>query len=394
MPGVLEYFSRNASCELNDGRVKYVCMQTQSCEVTATPTKLTWQRLLLGLGAVVATYWLLQVSGILTFSPQVAGATNLGAVFVVGLVAALSSCTAMVTGVVAAVSATQVTARAHAFFNLGRLFGFAGFGAVIGLLGQVLRLSIFANGLMVLAIALFMITLGAHLMRLLPRGVWYFSPPARLTQAIASLSTSRHPAVPLILGALTFFLPCGFTQSMQLYALSTGSPWQAAIIMTVFALGTLPSFVGIGLLTSSVKGVTKRRLNYLVGAMVIALGVANLQNGATLLGWAGFTPHTQRVSAASVLLPDGSQRVEMEITGQGYSPKTIEVIEDIPVTWEIYGTEQLGCANTLVAPTFNITTAIEPGFNQVHFTPTEPGTYVFSCSMGMVRGTMIVREKS
>ena len=30
----------------------------------------------------------------------------------------------------------------------------------------------------------------------------------------------------LVLGALTFFLPCGFTQAMQLYAISTGSFFQ------------------------------------------------------------------------------------------------------------------------------------------------------------------------
>lgn len=368
-------------------------MQTASCEVKA-PIKLNGQKVILGLGAIALTYWLLQLSGILTFSPQVAGVTSLGAVFVVGLVAALSSCTAMVTGVVAAVSSTQVSARAHALFNLGRLLGFAGFGAIIGWLGQVLRLSVFANGLMVLVVALFMITLGTHLMRLLPSGVWFFAPPARLTLAISSLSTSRHPVVPLMLGALTFFLPCGFTQSMQLYALSTGSPVQAALIMTIFALGTLPSFIGIGVLTSSVKGVTKRRLNYAVGAMVVALGLANLQNGVTLLGWTGFSSRLQAVSAATVILPDGSQRVEMEITPAGYSPSTIQVIEDVPVTWEIYGTEQLGCASTLVAATFDINANIVPGFNEIKFTPTEPGTYAFSCSMGMVRGTMIVQEKS
>lgn len=366
-------------------------MTSQTCEVQA-PQKVTGQRLLLGLAAVVATYFLLQWSGLLTFSPQVAGATNLGAVFVVGLVAALSSCTAMVTAVVVAVSSTQVSARAHVLFNVGRLAGFAGFGALIGLLGQVLKLSTFANGIMVMAIALFMVTLGAHLMRLLPRGAWYFAPPRRLSKAIASLSTSSRPEIPFVLGALTFFLPCGFTQSMQLYALSTGSPLQAGIIMTVFALGTLPSFVGIGVVTSKVRGVTKRRLNYAVGAVVVALGMANLQNGATLLGWTGFTPRMQTVSAAAVILPDGSQRVEMEITPQGYAPQVIEIVEDVPVTWEIYGTEQLGCANTLVAPTFDVAATIEPGFNRVTFTPTEPGTYVFSCSMGMIRGSMIVHE--
>lgn len=367
--------------------------ETQVCAVPAERPITGW-RLLWGLAAVVIAYAVLRLSGFLSFSPQVAGATDLGAVFVIGLVAALSSCTAMVTGLVAAVSSTQISARAHAFFNLGRLLGFAGFGALVGLLGQVLRLSSFANGLMVMAIAVFMATLGIHLMGLLPPRMWFFAPPKRLTSAIASLSTSKSPIIPLVLGALTFFLPCGFTQAMQLYALSTGSPAQAAIIMFVFALGTLPSLVGIGLLTSSVSGLTKQRLNYVVGAVVIALGIANLQNGATLLGSTAFVPHTQTVFAAPTLLPDGSQRVEMEVTAQGYSPSTIDVVAGRPVTWDVYGTDQLGCASTLVAPTFQIDEQIKPGFNEIHFTPPDAGTFVFSCSMGSVRGTMVVHPAS
>ena len=43
-----------------------------------------------------------------------------------------------------------------------------------------------------------------------------------------------------LLVSLHSFLPCGFTQSMQIYALSTGSFATASIIMFAFALGTLP----------------------------------------------------------------------------------------------------------------------------------------------------------
>lgn len=45
---------------------------------------------------------------------------------------------------------------------------------------------------------------------------------------------------PLIVGFATFFLPCGFTQSMQVAALSSGSFASGLAIMLAFALGTLP----------------------------------------------------------------------------------------------------------------------------------------------------------
>ena len=45
---------------------------------------------------------------------------------------------------------------------------------------------------------------------------------------------------PILLGMSTFFLPCGFTQSMQVYALTTGDVLSGAMTMLVFSLGTLP----------------------------------------------------------------------------------------------------------------------------------------------------------
>jgi sulfite exporter TauE/SafE len=46
--------------------------------------------------------------------------------------------------------------------------------------------------------------------------------------------------LPMALGVSTFILPCGFTQSMQLYALSLGNPLRSALTMLMFSLGTLP----------------------------------------------------------------------------------------------------------------------------------------------------------
>jgi sulfite exporter TauE/SafE len=46
-------------------------------------------------------------------------------------------------------------------------------------------------------------------------------------------------------GALTFFLPCGFTFAMQLYALSTGNFWMGMAVMAIFAIGTLPGLLSI-----------------------------------------------------------------------------------------------------------------------------------------------------
>jgi sulfite exporter TauE/SafE len=56
-----------------------------------------------------------------------------------------------------------------------------------------------------------------------------------------------------VLGASTFFLPCGFTQAMQLYAMSSGNVFSGALIMGVFAVGTTPGLLSIGGLTSVLR---------------------------------------------------------------------------------------------------------------------------------------------
>jgi len=53
-------------------------------------------------------------------------------------------------------------------------------------------------------------------------------------------SIERKTLTPLIIGIGTFFLPCGFTQSMQFAALSSGSFYQGLMIMGAFSLGTFP----------------------------------------------------------------------------------------------------------------------------------------------------------
>ncbi len=368
----------------------------------AKPAKFSWETLVLAAAAVAGAYMVLSVTGLLTYSPEVDAGAGLGAVFVVGIVAAFSSCTAVVGGLVAAVAARQakrspgapfaLRMRPHLFFHLGRLAGFAGFGALIGALGSALQFDTFANGVLVVVVALLMIAIGTELLGVFPSG-FGIRPPKRLSHFIHDLGESEKPWGPAVLGALTFFLPCGFTQSMQLLAMSTGSPGQAAAIMTVFALGTAPALLGIGAAAGSVRGATLGRVTRVVGAFVVALGIAQLGNGATLLGWGGFGVSGTEVSEAAVL-DNGVQVVQMEVGSGWYSPNVLTVTEDIPVRWEVYGGDFLGCANTLVLPAFGVQTRIKTGYNEIAFTPTKAGKYTFSCSMGMVRGTMIVEPKS
>lgn len=351
---------------------------------------------------VLALYLLMKQFGLLTFSPTVETGSGLGAIFLVGLVAAFSSCTAVVGGLVVAVSSaaaknnpsatTSQKLRPHVLFHIGRFLGFAGLGALTGWLGSILVLSTTGNAILVILIAVLMLILGMNLLDVFPRRLWgTVQPPKWLSHRIHALSASSHPGVPMILGVATYFLPCGFTQSMQLYALSTGSPLQAALVMSVFALGTAPALFGLGALTAYAKGPWLGRMTRAAGALVVVLGISNIQNGTRLLGW---TPSRgdESVVRSDTFIENGTQVVQMEVTNRAtYVPDVLTIQAGVPTNWEIYGAKQMGCASTLVVPGLGIKQALRPGFNQIALAPIEAGVYPFTCSMGMTEGTLIAQ---
>lgn len=348
---------------------------------------------------VLAVYLLLKKFGLAVSAPTIAENASLALVFGIGLIAAFSSCTAVVIGLVAAVSSTAAEAdprstvsrpwRPHILFNLGRVLGFAAFGAIVGWAGSVVALSTSANALLVLAIAILMLILGANLLGIVPpRLAAAIRPPKRISKFVMKLQDSKHPAVPFVLGALTFFLPCGFTQSMQLYALSTGDPLRAALIMATFALGTAPALLSVGVAASSATGAWRHRVTKFAGVLVMVMGLSNAQSAMNLLGWNTVSAATE---AAAPQIVNGQQVIQMEVTSSlTYEPSVLRVKAGVPVKWEIYGADRLGCASTLVVPAENVSAYLRPGYNVVTFTPKRLGAQTFTCSMGMTRGTLIV----
>ena len=79
--------------------------------------------------------------------------------------------------------------------------------------------------------------------------------PAFLGKRVHSLKNINHTLTPFLIECSYVFLPCGFTQSMQIYTLTTGSFLTGALTMFFFALGTLPV---LSLLSFSSLGIHKK----------------------------------------------------------------------------------------------------------------------------------------
>ncbi|MEK7553745.1 MAG: sulfite exporter TauE/SafE family protein [Patescibacteria group bacterium] len=229
---------------------------------------------------------------------QKTGLTNLvtnsdvsyGTAFVIGLIASVSSCLAIVGGLVLSLSASSAkeggTWRTQTLFHVGRLGGFFVLGGLVGLLGNSLQLGLTANVVLGGIVALVMLILGVNLLDIFHfTKKLQFTLPTRFGNHVMNGSNHDHYFAPILVGIGTFFLPCGFTQSMQLYALSTGSFMQGALTMTVFALGTLPvlAFLSFGSLNIAHKP-WKGTFFKTAGIIVIALALMNLANALATAG--------------------------------------------------------------------------------------------------------------
>ena len=361
---------------------------------------------------VIALYLISKKAGLFSFASSVESTVGLGTVFVVGLVAATSSCLAVVGGLLLSVSAKwceayQPATRWEKFrplflFNIGRLGGYFVLGGIAGLLGKSLTLSPYATGLLTVAIAAVMIVLGLNILHILPKKYCRIPLPRAMVRRIHSLSQSKSLGAPLLLGALTFFLPCGFTQSMQLLALGSGSFIAGGMIMFVFALGTLPALIGLSVVSSVVEGKPAKWFLSFSGALVLLLGFTNLQSGLLLTGHdplsaiPGFRPtHIAEASNDPFVTidPQGRQIMSMYVTSTGYSPSNFTIRPGLE-TWvyAIAPTGVTGCASFLVDAKHNLQTPIQKGDNWLGpIAKLEPKSdFVLTCSMGMYRANVHV----
>ncbi len=241
-----------------------------------------WKAIPIGLG-LLAVFFILQKSGVLELG--LGGQTTPVTSLLIGLVASVSSCLAVVGGLVLSLSAkisqdTVSDTRTFTFFHVGRLVTFAVLGGVLGAVGGIIGINFTLAALLGIIASLVMLFLGLNLVGVMSVQTVF---PTGLFQFLRKIEHKTF--TPLILGFATFFLPCGFTQAMQIAALSSGSFVSGALIMFAFALGTLPMLLLLSFGSASFAHSKYATLFFKsTGVVVIGLGLFALLAGLASLG--------------------------------------------------------------------------------------------------------------
>ncbi len=245
---------------------------------------------------IIVLFLLLDKAGISGFL-NVGSKSSLLTFFGFGILAGLSSCAALVGGIVLSMSKQWQVLYAneqssfkkfqpHMLFNAGRILSYAILGGVLGLIGGRLQLSFTITSFLVILISLLMIALGLQMLGIKAFRRFQFSMPKFITRKIANENNFNGKYMPFVMGALTFFLPCGFTITAQTLALLSGSPMQGGLIMGLFALGTMPMLLLIGL--SSTAFFSRPHLSLIfsqvAGFLVIFFALYNIYNQINVLG--------------------------------------------------------------------------------------------------------------
>ena len=339
------------------------------------------------------------------FFPSVGENVGIVVALLLGVVASLSTCLALTGGIVMGFGSMVDVHEdkkhhfwprtiPHLYFHFGRIGGFAFLGGLLGLVGSKINYSLSFTGYLSIVIAILMFYIGLQILNIVPSITKLgFHLPKSLSNMLHKLDGNDHHFAPMIIGVLTFLLPCGFTQSMQLASVASGSFVQGALIMGAFAIGTMPILLSIGVGSTYAKQGKTKLITQFIGIFILLFSIYSFNSGLVLSG-SSFTLSSLGGSGNALISDttnDGVQVVKMDVDWT-FSPTEFKVKAGIPVRWEINGINLSGCSNKVVIPSMDIKKNLTKGLNVVEFTPQTTGTIPFSCWMGMINGKFIVTE--
>lgn len=87
-----------------------------------------------------------------------------------------------------------------------------------------------------------------------------------------------------------------------------------------------------------------------------------------------------------------AQTATVALTEKGYEPASLRLRRGVPARVTFVRKVSAGCGQEIALPDYGINRELPLNVPvTVEFTPAKAGAFTFSCGMGMVKGTLIVR---
>lgn len=323
--------------------------------------------------------------------PNIEASLDLGMLFVIGLLTSVH-CIAMCGGInltqstMAAKGGTGVV-RSNLAYNIGRVISYTVIGGIVGGIGSVVSFSGPLRGAVTVIVGVFMIIMALSMLgvfrpfRKLPLHL-----PAGLYRKLSGSAAGKSS---FVIGLLNGLMPCGPLQSMQIYALSTGSMLRGALSMLLFSLGTVPLMLGLGVFSGRLNKKSAGTMLTVSAILVFVIGIHMTENGLVLSGISSVS-NSRNESVVMAEYFGDMQYVKTKVDYGSYEAFTVR--KGIPVEWTIVVPEGKlnGCNGEILVSSFDLSIRLHEGENTVSFTPNEVGTIPYSCWMGMIKSSINV----
>jgi len=355
---------------------------------------------------ILLALWLLyklEKTGIARYV-TVQDSSSLGLFFLFGIVAGLSSCAALVGGILLSLAkgwneklgydaSFHQKVVPHIRFHVGRVIGYGAFGLILGGVGQVIAIhNVTFIALMTIFVSLIMGVVGLQMMGVRWAEKLQIRLPKSISRKVAG-AEGESARLPFFIGAGTILLPCGFTLIVQGLALTTGSAIRGSLMLVAFTLGTMIPLSIIGLISvrGSMNPARSRALSYYVGIVILLFALYNVNGQLNVLGLPSVNdirvPTAPHDEEPAVRAPkNGEQIVKIAAQGFEYSFMSESIIHaGIPTKLIVDNRGVVGCGAFLAARgLIRGFVSLKPGENVIDLGSPKKGTYKITCSMGMV----------
>lgn len=383
---------KNGELQINFSRVKF------------------WMPILIAVLLLLIGYELLKSNGLVpSFNEPIDSNASLPIFGSMGLFAGVSTCAALVGGVILSMSKQWNEAYIaedskikkfipHTLFHSGRLLGFLVLGGVLGgifpliinILGKEEANFFTSSGYLTitsLIVNLIILILALQMLGVRWANKISLKPPKKMS-SVASNQAVDGKLKPFLIGIYSFFIPCSYTLLAQSAALTSGNVLTGALIMFSFALGTV---IPLSVISMSSVGLNGKphltaKFNAAIGLFLVIISVfALLDLSANILA----TNQSATTEIAEIqfapINEDGVQVVKIEAKGSGYSTEDkIFLQKDIPAVFEIDNQGTVGCYSFVkIRGLVDNFFTLNGGMNYMEFTPDKSGVFSFDCAMEM-----------
>ena len=300
---------------------------------------------------LLAIYVILSHLGLLNIFnifPTVETTMSYSMLFVVGLLTSIH-CIAMCGGInlsqsIASSKNGAKIIKSNFNYNLGRVISYTVIGAIVGAIGSVITLNGVFKGAVAIIAGIIMIIMSINMLGIFP-SLKKFN--IRIPKKISTkLNSTKKGKSSFYIGLLNGLMPCGPLQSMQIYALSTGSIVGGALSMFLFSIGTVPLMFGFGVVSSKLNKKFAKKMLTISSIIIFLLGLGMLGNGLALSGVRINIQNTNYGNMAQIV--GDYQEVTTEVDYGNYEEITVR--KDIPLKWTIIVPEGKlnGCNNEII----------------------------------------------